>query len=63
MEKNPAPYEYCIGPLLLGEMKSERDYITAKINEAGGRMRRYYVVFASLAPTTSCNDPFPLWLS
>lgn len=53
MEKSPAPHEYCIGTLLLGEMKTEGDYITAKINEAGGGKQRYCVVFVSLALTDS----------
>lgn len=30
MEKSPDSHEYCIGTLLLGEMKSEGDYIIAK---------------------------------
>lgn len=55
-KKSPAPHEYCIGTLPLGEMKSEGDYITAKKemrSEASGGKQRYCVAFASLALTTS----------
>jgi len=30
-------------------MKSEGDYVTAKINESGGGKQRYRVVFVNLA--------------
>lgn len=51
MEESSAPHEYCIGTFLQGEMKSEGDYITAKINEASGGKQSYCVLFVSLAPT------------
>lgn len=53
MEKSPAPYEYCIGTLLLGEMKSEGDYITTKINKAGGGKQQHRALFVTLTLTTS----------
>lgn len=53
MEKSPVPYEYCIGTLLLDEMKSEGDCITTKINRACGGKQYHCALFSSLVLATS----------